>query len=414
VGRVGNRRQSRVSLTRAIFTLIAALATTAAVAAPAGAATQQAGHPSSQSTPGYPESHLWTFGASTVLGFRYPTPQPIHGLPTGARVTGAAFGPNNEFLLNNGTVWTVSSPTPSEVPGLSGIISISSASSVLYSLSPAGDVYAWTGTGSATQVTGVSGVISIVNGLALESNGTVWTLSATSATQVPVPVAVTQVSSNNCGGSAYALTSSGRIYAWGANNDGQLGNGTRTSSTTPVLVNRVKDAAQVISGCSNAYAILNGTGSVMAWGLGTQGELGNGHRYISTVAVPVSTITGVTQLVAGYETTYALEGNGTVWDWGYGLGRELGYPQSYSAVPGQVPGFGVPIISVFGSDTGYREQNFAVALGNNGTIWGPWGGIGSGPSDQVTRTPPFAPATGLWCSPGGLGYGYGAACYIAD
>jgi Regulator of chromosome condensation (RCC1) repeat len=412
---VGNRQQSRVSPARAIFTLVAALAAAAAVAAPAGAATRQARHAGSQSTPGYPLSHLWTFGASTVLGYRYPTPQPIHGLPAGTRVTGAAFGPNNEFLLSTGTVWNVASPTPSEVPGLSGILSISSASSVLYALSAAGDVYAWTGTGSATQVTGLSGVISIVNGLALESNGTVWTLSATSATQVPIPAAVTQVSSNNCGNSAYALTSSGRIYAWGANNDGQLGNGTRTSSTTPVLVDRVKDAAQVISGCSDAYAILKGTGSVMSWGKGTQGELGNGHRYISTVAVPVSTITGVTQVVAGYETTYALESNGTVWDWGFGLHGELGYqPGGYSAVPGQVPGIGAPITSLFGSDTGYSEQNFAVALGNNGTIWGPWGGVGLGPGNQITRTPPFPPATGLWCSPGGLGYGYGGACYIAD
>lgn len=70
-------------------------------------------------------------------------------------------------------------------------------------------------------------------------------------------------------GSAYALTGGRRVFAWGAGAYGQLGDGTRTSAATPVLVPRVSQAVTVVAGCVDAYAIIDGAGSVMAWALST-------------------------------------------------------------------------------------------------------------------------------------------------
>ena len=424
---------------RVIIALIAALGTAAAAAGPAGAATRQAAPHGAHKGPaaaGFRESHLWTFGEGTVFGARPLTPQPIHGLPPGQHVVAAGFEPSAEFvgtgvgvfLLSNGTVWILPTPRPRQIPGLAGITAITVVGTTVYALSGTGSVYTWSGTGSATQVTGVANVTSVVNGYALESNGTVWALGGTTPVQVNVPAKVTQISSNPCGASSYALTSAGRVYAWGANNDGQLGDGTKTDSATPVLVHRVRNAAQVIGGCSDAYAIEKGSGSVMAWGLGSQGELGNGHRYTATLPVTVSGLTGVTSLTPGWYTTYAVLSDGTVWDWGFGMTGQLGYqppgcvqphndPACYSAVPVQVHGLGAPIAYVAASDAIYTEQNYAVAVGQDGTLWGPWGGQFTtvGPSHQITRTPPLKPASHFWLNPfGGAGWGYAGAGYIAN
>lgn len=424
---------------RAIIACGVALGTTATAAGPAGAVTRQGwGLQANASTPaqGFPESHLWTFGENSILGFRFPTPQPLHGLPAGQHVTGVAVRPSDYtpvFLLGDGTAWfypTFPATTPSQVAGLAGITALAAAGSTIYALSGTGAVYAWSGSGSATQVTGVANVTSVVNGYALESDGTVWALGGASPVQVDVPATVTQISSNPCGGSSYALTSSGQIYAWGTNNVGQLGDGTFTNSAIPVLVRRVSTAAQVIGGCFDAYAIIKPKGTVMAWGMGSQGELGSGHRYISAVPVAVSKISGVISLTAGYQTTYAVTKNGIAWAWGFGLTAQLGFQPKgcpvgagplpaacYSAVPVKVPGIGARVAYIAASDTIYTEQNYAVAVGQNGSLWGPWGGLQreTTPSHQVTRVPSLKPATGFWLNPfGGLGWGYSGAAYIAN
>lgn len=85
-------------------------------------------------------------------------------------------------------------------------------------------------------------------------------------------------------------------------------------------------------------------------------------------------------------------------------------------MPVKVPGIGAPVASVAASDAIYTEQNYAVAVGRDGSLWGPWGGIQDlAPSHQITRVPPFKPATAFWLNPfGGVGWGCAGAAYIAN
>ena len=69
------------------------------------------------------------------------------------------------------------------------------------------------------------------------------------------------------------------MECWGNSNvnnsDGQLGNGTTTSSATPVQVSDLTDATAVSVGGDSACALLP-AGAVKCWGGNGYGELGNG------------------------------------------------------------------------------------------------------------------------------------------
>ena len=74
-----------------------------------------------------------------------------------------------------------------------------------------------------------------------------------------------------------ALSSSGAVYAWGWNIVGQLGNGSTNGSDVPVKV-RLPGGTKV-TGISGGFAhslAVTSSGAVFAWGKNYDGELGNG------------------------------------------------------------------------------------------------------------------------------------------
>ncbi len=130
-----------------------------------------------------------------------------------------------------------------------------------------------------------------------------------------------------------ALKSDGsRIYAWGGNYYGQLGDGTLTSSLTPVEV-LSEDSTDYLSGVHgiaaggyHALALLN-DGTVRAWGSNTCGQLGNGSTDSSALPVKVFGLLNVTQIVAGDNFSLALVDDGLktmVRSWGLNVNGQLG------------------------------------------------------------------------------------------
>jgi alpha-tubulin suppressor-like RCC1 family protein len=127
------------------------------------------------------------------------------------------------------------------------------------------------------------------------------------------------------------LTTSGDVYCWGANESGQLGNNTMTSSAGPLAVvtsgiANYKGFRKVKAGGRHACA-LHADGDLYCWGYNLYGQLGNNTTTSSLVPVKVRTdlVSGVGHWLdfdVGDMHTCALDGLGRVFCWGYGaLGR---------------------------------------------------------------------------------------------
>ena len=94
----------------------------------------------------------------------------------------------------------------------------------------------------------------------------------------------------------FNIRAPGGAKAWGANNVGQLGDGTRTNSTTPVDVSTLSSGvAQISSGALHTCALLD-TGAMKCWGFNAFGQLGNGTTTDRTTPVDVMSLSGIKQI----------------------------------------------------------------------------------------------------------------------
>jgi len=113
------------------------------------------------------------------------------------------------------------------------------------------------------------------------------------------------------------LMTNGSIQCWGANGDGQVGNGTSgTAEKAPVTASAIPNVTDLALGTVHSCALLSG-GTVRCWGQNYDGQIGNGNKN-SPVTTPtaVTGITGATAIGAGSYTSCAILTNGSVKCWG--------------------------------------------------------------------------------------------------
>ena len=341
-------RPARAGLAAAVAAVLALPALTIAggaarAAAWAGHATDEmhtaqagAGRPAGagSTAAGTASKHLlaWGSGGDGQLGDGSTTSEdtPVAAnLPAGTKVTQVragcfhtlaltskghvlAWGSNVEGQLGSGT--TTNSITPVRV------------------LLPAGTKATAIGAGENFSLARTSKGHELAWGLNINGqlgNGTTTNSSTPVRVLLPAGAVVTTMTAGE--NFALAGTSGGGLFAWGANNLGQFGDGTTASSDIPVevfILTRGPSIGHLVSlaaGSGHTLALFS-SGALLAWGGNGQGELGNGTTTSSDTPVGVLLPAGaqVTAIRGGEFDSMALTAKGHVLTWGYDADGELG------------------------------------------------------------------------------------------
>ena len=180
--------------------------------------------------------------------------------------------------------------------------------------------------------------------------------------------------------STFVIQNDGNLWAWGRNDRGQLGDGTRTDRYNPTLI--MTNVAYVYPAASTTFAIKT-DGSLWAWGENRNGNIGDGTTSIeewrdeyrhwhmiedNTRCSPVHIMDNVASVKATGSSTFAIKTDGSLWAWGRNLSGQLGDGTNinrYSPVYIMENVFEVHFLSESSSATKFATKN-------DGSLWA-WG-----------------------------------------
>ena len=194
-----------------------------------------------------------------------------------------------------------SSASAVTVPGLSGVVAVSVGLGSACALTNTGDVSCWGGNsdgelGDGNFVDSLTPVHTMANAVAI-SVGT-W--------------------------HACALSNVGGVLCWGSDYTGELGDGhPGTKSATPVNVSGLASGATSIAAGENHSCAVVG-GEVKCWGANGNGQLGDGTTIEHPTPTAVPFPQQATQVVAGEDYSCALTVIGAVLCWGSNVSGQLG------------------------------------------------------------------------------------------
>ncbi len=121
------------------------------------------------------------------------------------------------------------------------------------------------------------------------------------------------------------VTTAGAAYCWGFNADGQLGNGSTNNSSAPVAVSGDLSFTSVSAGSYNNACGVTTAGAAYCWGYNVDGELGNGSTTSSSAPVAVAGGLEFVSLSAGYLHSCGVTTGGAAYCWGFNGDGGLGY-----------------------------------------------------------------------------------------
>lgn len=173
------------------------------------------------------------------------------------------------------------------------------------------------------------------------------------------------------------ITPTGKLYAWGRNNDGQLGLGDWNDRNFPAEVSlpEGETVTEVSAGEYHSIALTAG-GKVYVWGKNDFSQLGLPSSIASkNTPVEVTGFVGVVKSIyAGSFHNFAVISDGSVYAWGWNASSQLGLGDSTDRdTPTQITGLiGVKVVAMSAGN----ESSFAVTDTGDVYAWG-FNGMGT-------------------------------------
>ncbi len=175
----------------------------------------------------------------------------------------------------------------------------------------------------------------------------------------------------------------GTLWAWGANGDWQLGDGTNIFRTSPVQIGTSNNWYAVSSSKSHTLG-LRTDGTLWAWGYNGAGGLGDGTDIDKTSPIRIGNDSNWISVNAGFLFSVGLKADGTLWAWGYNDAGRLGNGNTNNSL--------IPIqIGIEDNWTNISVGlNHTLALKSDGTLWS-WGDNTYGQLGDGTTTTSMVP-----------------------
>lgn len=231
----------------------------------------------------------------------------------------------------------------------------------------------------------------------------------TTASPLPVAVAgVTGATRLALGGSHSCAEVAGGVLCWGLGTRGQLGDATMTSrSVAALVVGAIALPVRALCAGDLHSCVVDASGAVSCWGANLQGELGDGTLVDRSMPVAVSLPGPASDVVCGAHHSCAVLDSGAVWCWGRNVDAQLG--------DGTTTMRETPV-----AVTGLTEAAQAVAAGGLHTcalgVSGDvrcWGGNASGQLGDGTGAPRATTGPVIVSGAGAVTAGQAHTCSIA-
>lgn len=165
-----------------------------------------------------------------------------------------------------------------------------------------------------------------------------------------------------------AIASDGSLWAWGSNQYGQLGIGSTASQTAPTRVGSGTDWALVSCGAYHTLAIKT-DGSIWAWGRNSSGQLGLASTTSQTAPIQVGAASDWAVVSCGAFHTVAMKTDGSVYAWGSNWAGQVGDGSNVQRNAPVLVGTGWTSISA--------GAQHALGIKTDGSLWA-WGYNGNG------------------------------------
>ena len=177
---------------------------------------------------------------------------------------------------------------------------------------------------------------------------------------------------------ALATKTDGTLWAWGSGSNGVTGQQDQVQRSSPRQIPGTYWDDIFLGGATSRFAMATKTdGTLWAWGSNNNGQLGQNNltEYQSPVQIPGSQwkLAGVQESNEGNQTSYAFKTDGTLWAWGNNGNGNLGQNGTVNrSSPVQIPG------TQWNIENGQSHlQRPFFATKTDGTLW-VWGWAANG------------------------------------